>query len=134
MVPSLPVSVCTFRSKMAFFWLWLLDVIEDFRQVEELFEPATLDYVITVGRREPMAFALYFMFLVDRVHRRSALFNQANYIGIWYAIYAMRRAALAAGSLPPPPPPSSPSSSSSPPSPRPWPLSPSYSPQPPQSP
>ena len=98
---------------MDFFQQWLLDVANDFLDLQALLEPALLQYVVTVGRREPLAFAIYFMLLVQRVHRLSTLFNQLNYNLILEEIFQMHRAALARRL--PAPSSSSSSSSSSPP-------------------
>ena len=51
---------------MAFFRRWIVDVIQDFQELEEMFVLETLNFVIMVGRRQPMAFAVYFLLLVDR--------------------------------------------------------------------
>ena len=70
MVPCLTPSVCNFRSTMAFFCLWLLDVIQDFQELAPLFKPKVLDYVITVGSQEPMAFLVY-VWLIVHLQRHS---------------------------------------------------------------
>ena len=89
----------------------LREVFNNFLEVQALMEPAILLYVVTVGRREPLAFAIYFMLLIQRVHHLSTLFNSFNYWHIWEELWAMQRAALARR---PPPLPKASSSSSSP--------------------
>ena len=62
MVLCLPVIVCTLRFSMAnYFHNWFLEVARAYQDLEELLAPATIQYVQRVGRREPMAFYVFFL-------------------------------------------------------------------------
>ena len=66
-----------------------MEVVEDFVELEELFQRATMQFVIMVGRWELLSYLLYFLLLVDRAHRLSTMFNQFSYDNIWNSIFEM---------------------------------------------
>ena len=108
---------------MAFIRLWLCDVIHDFQELAALFEPETLNYVITFSTREPLAFVLYVALVARRMQRLEALFHARNYYPLIDSILTLRRMGLPPPRSPPPsslscpPTPSPPSLPSPPPSP-----------------
>ena len=75
---------------MAFFQLWLLDIVHDFQELAELFVPETLDFVITLGMQEPMAFLLYVFLVAERMQQLAALFHARNYYQIIASILTLR--------------------------------------------
>ena len=44
-----------------YFHNWFLEVARAYQDLEELFAPATIQYVQRFGRREPMAFYAFFL-------------------------------------------------------------------------
>ena len=59
-------------SRMAFFRLWLMDVLEDFRDLAALFEPEMLDEVAAVGQRDPINFVVFVAMVIVRMQRRRS--------------------------------------------------------------
>ena len=94
-----------------YFRNWFLEVGCVYQDLEELFAPVTLQYIQTVGRREPLAFYVWFLILVARVNRLTILFWPVFYGQIIQSIFLML-AALGHPPLPRLPPPPTPSPSS----------------------
>ena len=65
-------------SRMAFFRLWLIDVVADFEGLAELFKPEMLDQVVAAGQLKSMAFIVYVAMIVWRKQRLAALFHPFN--------------------------------------------------------